>query len=402
MFSSLGDAAQLWQEDWVARQRAASRKRGATRTLANRAQAAQSAKPAIAAISTEPEALVATYWFDPGEEDEPYAATIRLTGKRAGVSGTPRASDAFVHEEQVDRIVPGSGPMSISTRVYGLTPGTWSVTANLIRPRADSRGRRMTGAAHPEVLPLRTATWSWRRWTPLPGPATALVKTRWSLLARIALIPAVMPGTVFGFVALGAILALAVLAAHIGYHGLAVSDALVVTAAASLAGLIGAKLWYVRLHPKERVLATGWAVDGFVVVAPLAAIGVLVALKLPVGAYLDDVTPSLFLTVALGRLGCFFTGCCAGRLTASPWGVWCSDQRIGARRVPTQLLESAFGLGLGLVTLVLVVVVDVVGSGAIFVGGFVAYLLARQLLLRLRAEPRRYLWQRSRLVGRPA
>lgn len=370
--------------------------------LANRAQPAQPAKPASAAGSTEPEALVATHWFDPGEDGEPYAATIRLTGKRAGVSGAPRASDAFVHEEQVDRIVPGVGPMSISTRVYGLTPGTWSVTASLIRPRADSRGRRMVGAARPEVLPLRTATWSWRRWTPSPGPATALLKTRWSLLARIALIPAVMPGTLFGFVALGAVLALAVLAAHVGDHGLAVSDALLVTAAASLAGLLGAKLWYVRLHPKERVLATGWAVDGFVVVAPLAAIALLLALRLPAAAYLDDVTPSLFLTVALGRLGCFFTGCCAGRMTASPWGVWCSDQRVGARRVPTQLLEAAVGLGLGLLTLVLVIVLDVVGSGAIFVGGFAAYLLARQFMLRLRAEPRRYLWQRSRPVGRLA
>jgi len=382
----------------VARRRVAGRKKGAARTLANSAQPAQPAKPAVAASSTELGALVTTHWFDPGEEDEPYSATIRLTGKRAGVSGAPRASDTFVHEEQVDRIVPGSGPMSISTRVYELTPGTWSVTASLIRPRADARGRRKAGAARPEVLPLRTATWSWRRWTPSPGPATALVKTRWSLLARIALIPAIMPGTVSGFVALGAVLALAVLAAHVGDHGLAVIDALLVTAAASMAGLVGAKLWYVRLHPEERVLATGWAVDGFVVVAPLAAIGVLLAVKLPVGAYLDDVTPSLFLAVALGRLGCFFTGCCAGRMTASPWGVWCSDQRIGARRVPTQLLESAVGLGLGLVTLVLVILVDVVGSGAIFVGGFAAYLVARQFLLRLRAEPRRYLWQRRRLV----
>lgn len=375
--------------------RAAGRNKRGPRTLA---VDGQPAKPAVAAVPTEPEALVVTHLFDPGDEREPYAATIRLTGKRAGVSGTPRATDAFVHEEQVDRIVPGIGPMSISTRVYGLTPGTWSVTASLIRPRADSRGHRMAGAARPEVVALRTATWSWRRWAPLPGPATALVKTRWSLLARIALIPAVMPGTVVGFVALGAVLALAVLAAHVGEHGLAASDALLVTAAASLAGLLGAKLWFVRLHPKERVLATGWAVDGFVVVAPLAAVVVLLALKLPVGAYLDDVTPSLFLTVALGRLGCFFTGCCAGRMTASPWGVWCSDQRIGARRVPTQLLESAVGLGLGLVTLVLVILVDVVGSGAIFVGGFAAYLVARQFLLRLRAEPRRYLWQRRRLV----
>ncbi len=364
--------------------------------------AAASASPTDAGPAAEPEALVVTHWLDPGDDGEPYAATIRVTGRRAGVNGKPRLSDAFQRDEAVERVVPGSGPMSISTRVYGLTPGEWSISAELIRPRADSDGRRIAGSARPEVIPLRTATWSWRRWSVVPGSTTALVKTRWWMIARVALVPAVLPGTLPAFVALGTILALAVLAAHIGDHGLGVGDALLVTTLASMAGVIAAKLWYLRLHPRERVLTTGWAVDGFVVVAPLAAIAALVALKLPVTAYLDDVTPSLFLTVALGRLGCFFTGCCAGRLTSSSWGVWCSDQRIGARRVPTQLIESALGLGLGVVTLALVVVFDVVGSGAVFVGAFVLYLLARQLLLRLRAEPRSYLWQRSQLVQRPA
>lgn len=354
------------------------------------------ASNAVAEPVAEPEALVITHWFDPGDDGEPYSATIRVTGRRAGVSGTPKASDSFQREETVPRIVPGSGPMSISTWVYGLTPGQWSVAASLIRPRADSSGRRMVGAARPDVVPLRTATWSWRRWSAVPGPETALLKTRWALIARLARVPAVQPGTVPAFVVLGAIIALAVLSAHVGDHGLPVGVALLVTALASAAGLVAAKLWYVRLHPHEPFLRTGWAVDGFVVAAPLTAIAVLVMLNLPVAAYLDDTTPSLFLTVAVGRVGCFFTGCCAGRITSSGWGVWCSDQRIGARRVPTQLLEAGAGLVLGVVTLVLVVGFDLVGSGLVFVGAFAVYLALRQLLLRLRAEPRRYLWQRSR------
>jgi phosphatidylglycerol:prolipoprotein diacylglycerol transferase len=134
----------------------------------------------------------------------------------------------------------------------------------------------------------------------------------------------------------------------------------------------------------------------------VAAIASLLALGLPVGAYLDDVTPSLFFTVALGRVGCFFTGCCAGRVTTSGWGVWCSDQRIGARRVPTQLLESAAGLGLGVVSLVLVVGFDVAGNGTVFAVGFSVYLIIRSFLIRLRAEPRGALWQRSRPAAQGA
>jgi phosphatidylglycerol:prolipoprotein diacylglycerol transferase len=359
-------------------------------------------KNSAAANPSESEALIVSHWIDPGADGKPYPATIRLTGRRAGVSGPPRKSDTFVREESIGQILPGSGPISISNWVYGLTPGEWSITANLIQPRADAEGRRMIEAARPEVLPLPTARWSWRRWSLVPGPATALVRTRWSLIARITRIPAVQPGTVPAFVGLGAVVALAVLSSHVGVHGLSIGDALLVTIVASVAGLVGAKLWYARLHPGESMLRAGWAVDGFVVVAPLAAIAVLLSLDLPVGAYLDDVTPSLFFAVALGRLGCFFTGCCAGRVTSSAWGVWCSDQRIGARRVPTQLLEAAAGLVLAVATLVLVLGFEFVGSGAVFSGGFAAYLVVRHFMIRLRAEPRSYLWQRSRAAVRPA
>src|SRR5438445_4669709 len=93
--------------------------------------------------------------------------------------------------------------------------------------------------------------------------------------------------------------------------------------------------------------------------------------------------------------GCFLTGCCAGRPTRSRWGIWSSDRRIGARRIPTQLLESAAGLFLGGVGTF--VVIGHVGrpDGLVFVGVFVAYFAVRQLLLRLRAERRDDSWRRS-------
>jgi prolipoprotein diacylglyceryltransferase len=60
---------------------------------------------------------------------------------------------------------------------------------------------------------------------------------------------------------------------------------------------------------------------------------------------------------------------------------------VGARRIPTQLLESATGLLIGIAALVLVLGGGTNVGGAIFVGGFAAYILIRQFLLRLRADP---------------
>ncbi len=343
-----------------------------------------------------------THWFDPGTEGEPYEAMIRLKGRRAGVSGTPKPTDTFVREEKVGRIMPGSGPMSLSSWVYGLTPGEWSVTAEIIRPRVDAHGRRLADSARPDVQPLQVGRWSWLRWSFQPGSTTKLVKTRWAVLAPLARIPAVLPGTIPAFVTIGAIIAIALQAMILAPRGISVGDALFVSAIASVSGLIAAKLWYARLNPGERLLRPGWAVDGFVVVAPLAAIAALLALRMPVAAYLDATAPGLFFTVALGRLGCFLTGCCAGRVTSSRLGVWCSDQRIGARRVPTQLIESVTGLVLGIVTLALALGTGLVGTGILFVAAFSAYLIVRQNLLRLRAQPRRFLWQRRRLEHRAA
>ncbi len=121
-------------------------------------------------------------------------------------------------------------------------------------------------------------------------------------------------------------------------------------------------------------------------IASLAAVVTLLALNLPIGGFLDASAPALFFGVAIGRFGCFFTGCCAGRCTASRWGAWSSDRRVGARRVPTQLLESAAGLLIGVVSALLVVRGMPSLHGTIFVGAVAAHTLIRQFLLPLRAE----------------
>ena len=131
----------------------------------------------------------------------------------------------------------------------------------------------------------------------------------------------------------------------------------------------------------------------------MVAIGGLLTLNLPIGLFLDAAAPAIFLAVAIGRFGCFLTGCCAGRCTTSRWGVWSSDRRIGANRIPAQLLESATGLSIGLAAAFLVLEDVAGGSGLIFVASIVVYVIARQFLLRVRAERREFSWRRSRLVS---
>lgn len=49
--------------------------------------------------AVEPEALAVTFSFDPGDEGDRYDATVRLTGRRLGVRGTPRAGDSLTNRQ---------------------------------------------------------------------------------------------------------------------------------------------------------------------------------------------------------------------------------------------------------------------------------------------------------------
>lgn len=339
----------------------------------------------------EPEALVVSHWFDPGEAGQPYAATVHLTGRHVGVVGRPGPGDTFTHDETLDRVVPGSGPISISSWIYGLKPGDWDVSGELVRTS------RAGHIAVRRAEPLAPAAWSWRRRS-LRTPPSVPVKTRWALAAPLARIPGVIPGSYTVLFALGLAVALASQLAILASEQIAVPRSVLVSLLALSAGLIGAKLWSAALHPGESILKGGWAVDGFFVTAPIVAIGALVVFDLPVGAYLDATAPGLFFAVAIGRLGCFLTGCCAGKVTSSRWGIWSSDRRMGARRIPTQLLESAAGLLIGTAALPLTLLHFRAIHGAVFILAFAVYLVLRQLLLRLRAESRQYSWQRSHLA----
>lgn len=348
----------------------------------------------------EPQALVVTNWFDPGADGEPYSATIRLTGHRIGASSPGPGRDTFVHEETIDRIVPGSGPISISSWVYGLEPGEWVVTADPLQPTGQHgrEGRLRHGLRQrPSVRPAR---WSWRRWAVDDAPA-APVKTRWAIPAPLARIPAVVPGSWPLLGLLAVVVALLLQATILGHESISQGPALIASLVGLGLGLVGAKVWYAVLHPGpvRRAILGGWAVDGFLVVTfPVVAVA-LIASDMPVGMVLDATAPGLFLAVAIGRVGCFLTGCCAGRLTQSRWGIWSSDRRIGARRIPVQLVESAAGLVLAVATWLLIHAGIPGLDGATFVAALASYAVVRQLVLRLRAERRDFSWRRSSAVA---
>jgi phosphatidylglycerol:prolipoprotein diacylglycerol transferase len=163
-----------------------------------------------------------------------------------------------------------------------------------------------------------------------------------------------------------------------------------ITVLACLVGLVGAKTYYRLTHRSEpnNILTVGLSVQGFVIglVATLIA-GSLVT-GLAVGAALDLTAPGLLFGLWIGRLGCFRAGCCAGRPTASRWGLWSSDRTLGLRRIPVQLLESSLAGFVGAGALLLVAFVELPYAGMVFMGTLATYIFGRQLLFPLRDLPR--------------
>lgn len=338
-----------------------------------------------------PQGLAASFWFDSGSGSRPYSATIRFSGRRLGAAGRLGRRDAFVQDEVIEGIIPGTGPVSITARVYDVNPGEWTETAEMLHssgtPKSTRQAMRLGPRGSQRLFP---AAWSWRRWA-LSAGTERPVKTRWAPLTNFEWMPAVIPGSWAGLVLLGVVIGLTLQAVLISRLHLDAARVLAVAVAASLTGLVGAKAWYVALNLRgwREALRVGLCIQGFLVGAVAAGLAGLLLLRLPVGSILDATAPGLFFGVTVGRFGCFFTGCCAGRHSASRWAIWSSDRRVGARRIPSQLLESLAGFCIGIAALLAVMYFRPAVPGAIFVASCAAYSLCRQGLLRLRGEARR-------------
>lgn len=355
-------------------------------------QAPEPAGGWVAAVEQETmgQVLTATCWLDPGEHGPTGPVTVRFTGRRAGITGAPGRGDRFEREEAVQGVLPGSGPVSVTTRVTGVNAGEWLVRARVVARPGQLRAVRQVAppgsASRAHVL--RRFLWPKGNPVAVGGPGTQ-VSTR---MAALATGPGIVVASWSATVAAGVVLALSLLVVLLGQVHIGADRAMAVSAAIILAGIIGARAWYVMLQrgKTEGLFVRGLCIQGAVAGGALAAVPGLLLAGIPVGTFFDAAAPGLFFAMALGRQGCFLTGCCGGRPTASRWGIWASDGRIGARRLPTQHLEALVCLLIGGAALVAFLGTGRAAGGAIFAGAMAMYILARQGLLSLRAEPRRW------------
>lgn len=301
-----------------------------------------------------------TYSFQAPEGGGFYDLTVRFVGRRKDVTGEPASQDSFERVEHVT--LPANGePASLTAKVQPVNPGEWRVLAEPLDPAGepDSRFPRRVIEIGSQFGPLaqgpRVWVWAWPALVGL-GAAVALVVQAWL--------------------------------AH--RTGLGVVSVLVLSLVGCLLGFAGGKLWFLGLHrqPVRQFLTAGACVQGFLVVSLTVLAGGAALLGLRVGDVLDITAPGILLGVAVGRPGCFFAGCCAGRPTSSAWGLVSSDRRITVRRLPVQLLEASTGLVLGAAALVVILLAPAGVPGSLFVASLAAYTFVRQLLFGLRVESR--------------
>ena len=111
-------------------------------------------------------------------------------------------------------------------------------------------------------------------------------------------------------------------------------------------GLVGAKILYfitefdqILADPSFlwRSLTSGFVLYGGIIGGVLAAYIYCRVRKLNFLDHFDLLIPSVALAQGLGRIGCFFAGCCYGREADH----FFSLMDHGVRRIPTQLISSA-------------------------------------------------------------
>ncbi|MGA7918696.1 MAG: prolipoprotein diacylglyceryl transferase [Candidatus Acidiferrales bacterium] len=127
-----------------------------------------------------------------------------------------------------------------------------------------------------------------------------------------------------------------------------------------LVALIVAKIWlvlssweYYWANPRDilsvATFQSGGTFYGGVVGGVLAILLYTHFQKMPLLPTLDVVAAALPIGHAIGRLGCFFAGCCYGKPTTLPWGVTFTNPTaeqlagtpLGVHLHPTQLYEAS-------------------------------------------------------------
>lgn len=104
-----------------------------------------------------------------------------------------------------------------------------------------------------------------------------------------------------------------------------------------LSGIVGARLFYLIQYPNRVLEGVTTVPEFFMAVVNLSKGGIVLyggLIAAAIGffsfcafnrfrplALLDIITPSIFLGIGFGRIGCFLNGCCYGDETTLPWGV---------------------------------------------------------------------------------
>lgn len=117
-----------------------------------------------------------------------------------------------------------------------------------------------------------------------------------------------------------------------------------------VSGILGARILYIITdikyyfsHPIDvfKIWEGGLVYYGGFLTSLIVLLWYLNKKKLPVFKIIDIFVPSLVIGQAIGRLGCFFRGCCFGNYSKLT-GLVFPELKDNIPRIPTQLIESAF------------------------------------------------------------
>ena len=126
-----------------------------------------------------------------------------------------------------------------------------------------------------------------------------------------------------------------------------------------LSAILGARLFYVLFYDLQYTLAhpgellklqqTGLVFYGGLIFSVGAGLIFCRLKSIPIPLALDIAAPSIALGQAIGRIGCFMSGCCYGRPTGIFWAV--KFPHLDHMRHPTQIYESLATFAIFLVLL---------------------------------------------------
>lgn len=214
------------------------------------------------------------------------------------------------------------------------------------------------------------------------------------ILFRIFSIPVYGYGTM---IALGICAAIFVLLRTVrkkGYNEDHILNMVIVTV---ILGILGGKVFYIISDFSNVIkdpsllkdIGNGFVVYGAVIFGAISVIAFSKKYKWRPLELLDMVSPPVVLAQGIGRIGCFFAGCCYGKETTLPIGVKFQVGSLGPSDVyvhPTQLYSSAFDILLAL--FLLYYAKKERKDGRIFSLYVILYSIGRFIVEFLRNDPR--------------